>query len=102
MIDLIDEYSVVVFANHHATKYPALPYAMEEMAGGSAVQYFSKVILYLKKWRAKGATSYRTIKLSRYFDKPPLEYEGLMKLTNDGYIDATESEMEDDKKEAKK
>jgi len=102
MIDLIDQYSCIVFTSHHSSKDPAMPYAQEQMSGGSAVQYFSKIIFYLKKWQAKGATGYRTIKLSRYFDKPPNEYENLMKLTENGFVDATEAEMEQDKKDAKK
>lgn len=102
MIDIIDRHDCIVFANHHASKDPALPYAAEEMTGGSAVQYFSKILIYMKKWRAKGATAYRTIKLQRYFNKAPNEHEMLIKLTDDGYIDVTEADMEADKKEAKR
>ena len=102
MIDLIDRHNVIVFANHHASKDPALPYAAEEMTGGSAVQYFSKILLYMKKWRAKGATSYRTIKLQRYFNKAPNEHETLIKITDDGYIDVSAKDMEEDKKTARK
>jgi RecA/RadA recombinase len=102
MIDIIDKHGCIIFTTHHSSKDPALPYAKEQMSGGAAVQYFSKVIFYLKKWNAKGADTYRTIKLARYFDKPPNEFEGLMKLTNDGYVDATEKDMDADKKEARK
>jgi len=101
MIDIIDRHNVIVIASHHSSKDPALPYAQEEMTGGSAVQYFSKILIYMKKWKAKGATAYRTIKLQRYFNKAPNEYEMLLKLTEDGYIDVTEKDMESDKKAAK-
>ncbi|MGI0057752.1 MAG: hypothetical protein ACREAK_10335, partial [Nitrosarchaeum sp.] len=87
MIDIIDRHNCIIFASHHASKDPALPYAAEEMTGGSAVQYFSKILFYMKKWRAKGATAYRTIKLQRYFNKAPNEFEMLLKITANGYID---------------
>ena len=102
MIDLIDRHGLIILANHHASKDPALPYAAEEMTGGSAVQYFSKILLYMKKWRAKGATSYRTIKLQRYFNKAPNEHETLVKITDEGYIDVSAKDMEEDKKAARK
>lgn len=102
MLNLIDEHDCYIVASHHSSKNPADPYAIEQMSGGSAVQYFSKIILFMKKWRAKGATSYRTLKLVRYFSKPPNEHETLIKLTDVGYIDATEEMMEKDKQAAKR
>ena len=102
MLNIIDEYGVYVLAAHHASKNPADPYAKEQMTGGGAVQYYCKVILHLKKWRAKGATAYRTLKLVRYFNKAPDEHETLMKLTNEGYDDATTEQMDADKAAAKK
>lgn len=101
MLNLIDEHKVYVIASHHGSKNPADPYAVEQMAGGSAVQYYCKVILHMKKWKAKGATSYRTIKLVRYFNKAPNEHETLIKLTDKGYVDATMDDMEADKKSAR-
>ena len=101
MIDLIDRCNCIVFASHHSSKDPALPYASEQMTGGSAVMYYSKIILYLKRWQARGAETYRTIKLARFFDKKPNEYEALLKLTDNGFIDATLEDMESDKKKAK-
>ena len=102
MLNLIDEHGVVVIANHHASKNPADVYAVEEMAGGSAVQYFCKVILHMKKWRAKGATAYRTLKLVRYFSKPPNTHERLIRLTDHGYEDTTQEQMDKDKDAARK
>lgn len=84
------------------SKNPADMYSVEQMAGGSAVQYFSKVILFMKKIDAKGARTYRRIKLARYFNKPPNTFETLVNLTNNGYVDATEDQMNEDKKEAQR
>ena len=102
MLNLIDEHGIYIIASHHGSKNPADPYAVEQMAGGSAVQYYCKIILHLKKWRANGATAYRTMKLVRYFNKAPNEHETLMKLTDEGYIDATMEDMEADKLAFKK
>ena len=99
MLNLIDEHAVYVIASHHSSKNPADPYAIEQMSGGSAVQYYSKIILYMKKWKANGATNYRSVKLVRYFNKPPNEHETLIKLTDQGYVDATMADMEADKVE---
>lgn len=102
MLSINARHDCYIFASHHSSKNPADPYAREQMAGGSATQYISKVILYMKKWQARGATSYRTVKLARYFDKAPNEHEALIKLTADGYVDATKEQMEADKEAAKK
>ena len=101
MLNIIDDLGVYVIVSHHATKNPADPYGKEEMSGGSAVNYYCKIIMHIKRWQAKGATSYRTLKLMRYFNKPPNEYSEMLKLTDDGYIDATEDDMEADKKKAR-
>ena len=102
LMNLIDEYGCSVWITNHATKNPTNVYAPEEMSGGAAIQYESKVILYLKKWEAKGATAYRSLKLMRYFSKPPNEHESLLKLTDDGFVDVEEDDMEADKEAAKK
>ena len=102
MMNIIDEYDCSVWITNHATKNPTNMYAPEEMSGGAAIQYESKVILYLKKWEAKGATAYRTLKLMRYFNRPPNEHESLLKLTDEGFIDVEEDDMEADKDAARK
>lgn len=94
MLNIIDEGDCYVFASHHSSKNPALPYAREEMSGGTTVQFYSKVILYLKKWNSKGGKVYRSLKLSRFFDKPPNEYETIMELTDAGYVDVDKSKIE--------
>ena len=101
MIDLIDDHKVYVIASHHAGKNPAMPYAVEHMSGGSAVNYYCKIILHLKKRTAKGATAYRTLTLMRYFNKAPNEHSSLFKLTEKGYHDATKEQMDADKEAAK-
>ena len=103
MLNVIDEHGVIVIANHHASKNPAQPQAAEEMAGGSTVQYYAKIILYLKKpFKAKGVTAYRVLKLARFFNRPPNEHENLIKLTDKGYVDATTEDLERDREAAKK
>ena len=101
MIDLIDDHKIYVIASHHASKNPAIPYSVEQMSGGSAVNYYCKIILHLKKKAARGATAYRTLTLMRYFNKPPSEYTSLFKLTENGYGDATKEQMDADKEAAK-
>ena len=101
MMNLIDEYGCSIWITNHASKNPTIEWAPEEMSGGSAIQYDSKVIIYLKRWKAKGATDYRTLKLMRYFSKPPNEHETLIKLTDKGFIDVLPDDMEADKKAAK-
>ena len=102
MLDLIDDHGTYIIANHHASKNPANQYETEKMSGGGNVQYFCKVIIYIKKVEAKGARAYRWIKLARYFSKPPNEHETLVKLTDDGYIDVSEEDKEADIVAAKK
>lgn len=100
MMRLSDKHGCYVFAIHHASKNPAEQFAREEMSGGSAIQHSSKVIVHIKRWNARGALAYRTVTLVRWFDKIPNKYETLIKLTDEGHIDATEEMMDRDKAEA--
>ncbi|MCY4490334.1 MAG: hypothetical protein OXC46_02590, partial [Thaumarchaeota archaeon] len=94
MIDIIDECDAYVFASHHSSKNPATPYAREQMAGGSASQFYSKIILFLKQYNQVNPNSYRRLKLVRYFNKAPNEHETLLQITNKGYIDKTQEEID--------
>ena len=94
MIDIIDECDAYVFASHHSSKNPATPYAREQMAGGSASQFYSKIILFLKQYNQVNPNSYRRLKLVRYFNKAPNEHETLLQITDKGYIDKTQEEID--------
>ena len=94
MINLIDEQEVYVIASHHQSKNPADPRARVHMSGGKSVHHASKVIFYLKQWEAKGIQNYRTLILARYFDAAPNSRSAIIELTNNGYEDRTEEEME--------
>lgn len=109
MFDLIDRKQVILWTNHHVSKNPADQYAVEQMTGGSALQYACKVIVYMKKFDAKGAKHYRQLQILRMFKIDSEEDKiatgklpkTFCKLTNNGYVDADELMMEESKKAAK-
>ena len=98
MMDLIDEHNLVVIILNHVTKNPTNPYARAEMSGGKAIRHTSKVQFFLKKWEAKGVSTYRTLMLDRFYDVERGTREGLLQLTDDGYIDRTKEQMEEARK----
>ena len=102
MINLIDDYGTSIFVSHHSTKNPTDKYAREQMSGGKAVQYYSKVILTVFRHTAKGIEDYRSLRLIRYFNKAPHKHETVIRLTDNGYIDVKKDELDNarDRKKA--
>lgn len=100
MITMI-EAGAYVMMSCHETKNPAEPWAQAQMTGGKAIKHYSKVVFYMQKWTARGATAYRTIRLVRHPGKEENVHECMVKLTDDGYIDATKEDMERDKAKAR-
>lgn len=110
IIDLvIDKEKCIVWTLHHMSKSPLPdprnPEANEEqMTGGKAVRHNSKVIIYMKKFSAMGAKSFRKIHLVRYYNKNPEEKEESVRylnLTSKCYVDVLESDMEASKAQAR-
>lgn len=102
IIDLvIDKEGCFVMTLHHMSKNPMEPQAEESMTGGKSVRHNSKVILYMKKFEAFGAKTYRKLQLARYYDKPAMTEQRYLNLTDRGYVDATEDQMESAKTAAK-
>lgn len=97
---LIDKEGCIVWLLHHLSKNPIDPYAEEIMTGGKMVQHYSKIILFLSRFDAMGAKTYRKLMLMRYPNKEPKKQITYLNLTNEGYVDATEGKMEEDKKNA--
>ena len=96
-MSISDTGNCVVFGVHHMTQNPADPYAREMMSGGKATRHVSKIQLHVKKFAAKGISNYRKVALVRHFCKPPDVYVNYVKLTDNGYVDVTEEELERDR-----
>lgn len=107
MQDLIDFCGVRVWCNHHSSKNPTNPYQPETMYGGAPMHYWSKVQIYLKRLLTptgqpvKGAENFRRAILMRFFDLEPKQKEALVRITDNGIVDATEEELVASRKGAK-
>ena len=94
MIDLVDEYGVLVILTNHMTKNPTDAWRRPELVGGKALHHNCKVQFYVRKWEARGLTKCRTVKLDRYYSIAKGEKETHMELTDNGFIDLTEEELD--------
>ena len=101
MLNIIDESNAIVVVSHHSSKNPADPYAKEQMAGGMTPQFYSKILVHMKKETNRNLINYRKITLARYFSKEPNIHYRYVNLTNQGYIDVKESEVEELRKRSK-
>ena len=96
MFNIQDEINAYIFAGHHATKNPTRPTKYEDMTGGSAIQYNSKIILYLKHAQPILKSPYRRMILMRHPSRAPKAMEKIMKLTDAGYVDYTKELMQNE------
>jgi len=84
-----------VITSNHESINPTNPYlAHGEMRGGNVVKYYSKFILYFEKRDKKALSNYRKIWGVRIPDKPDWSIYRWAKITNNGYEDSSDAEVE--------
>ena len=93
MLEIIDREKVIMFGAHHASLNPTNPFVEAQIRGGSTVKYFSKIILYMQRFRSKKKADFRKLHLVRYFDRPAWSEMRLLHYTSDGIVDITADEM---------
>jgi hypothetical protein len=89
ILELCDSYPIVTYMSLHESYDPANPYATPHIRGPMAVQYMSKIHLYLDPSKSSRPELKNTRKLwlVRYFINDDWSKYAKLKLTDSGYVD---------------
>jgi len=96
--NVAEENNILIFISHHATFDPQNPYSEPTMFGGKWVKHNTKISLYFEesKSKRKEQQGVRRVYLTRYFDKPRFVEMRKIKLTNSGFEDVEDKEVDED------
>lgn len=91
----MEKTNAILLASHHSSLNPTNPYQqVGNIRGGNTILYYSKHILDFEKPKKKVLDSFRKVYGVRTSIAKDWELMKWVKITEDGYVDSTEEEME--------
>jgi len=92
ILELADDYDVIIYSTAHESYDPANPYATPHIRGPTALLYSFKIVLYLDPSRSQKneLKNRKTIWLQRFFNVEGWSKSAKVELTSEGYRDIAE------------